>query len=135
MISADRLLDYIGYRCPATEWLTVTERQVAEFAESLELPLQQVSTAYLALSLIPRFSLSFSIQVEPLRFGMNYGLDEVAFGRPLKAGDRVRACAEIADIQQTQPDHFLLRYRVHIEADGEPQALVMADWLALIVVG
>ena len=102
----DRLKDWVGKEAAATEWMTVTQEHIDEFADATgddqwihvdreraarESPYGvTVAHGFLTLSLLPHF-FKEAVEIEGARMGINYGLNRVRFTGPVPAGSRVRA--------------------------------------------
>lgn len=149
VIAKDQIPDYIGYVCEPTHWHTVTQQQVNAFADTTldhqfihvdeERAAQTpfggtIAHGFLTLSMIPHFAETFSVVVEGLTMGVNYGFDSIRFLAPVRVGKAIRAQARIVDITEKRPGQYLLHYHVDIEIRGEDKPALSAQWFAMIFV-
>jgi acyl dehydratase len=98
---------HLGY----SEWRTITQEQVNQFAEATgdhqwihvdperaakESPFGgPVAHGYLTISLLPSL-IPEIVEISGFRMGVNYGTDKVRFPSPVPVGSRVRAGATMA---------------------------------------
>jgi acyl dehydratase len=112
-----------------TQWVTLDPEAVAGFAAATW---ARTASPYLALSLTNRF-LPELLQVPAASSGINYGADQVRFGAPIAAGDRVRAGARLVEVTDV-PGGLQTRVQVRVEVDGadEPSCVVesLSRWQA-----
>jgi acyl dehydratase len=67
--------------------------------------------------------------------GVNYGFDKVRFLAPVRAGKRVRAHVEIADVQQKDDNRFLIKQNISVEIEGEETPALACEWLSMVFTG
>ena len=67
--------------------------------------------------------------------GLHYGFDQVRLLAPVRAGKRVRANAEIADITEKDGNRFLIKQAISVEIEGEDTPALIAEWLTMVVAG
>src|SRR5215469_12891474 len=112
-----------------TDWVTVDPVEVQAFVAATW---TQASTPFLALSLTNRF-LPDLLQVPAASSGINYGADQVRFGAPVTAGDRVRCRAYLLEVTEVAGG-LQTRVEVSVEVDGadEPTCVVesLSRWQA-----
>jgi acyl dehydratase len=75
--------------------------------------------------------------IEPTGFvlGVNYGWNKVRFPAPVPAGSRVRATAEIVDIDEVDGGWFQVVTRFTVEVEGNEKPACVADSVARALVG
>src|SRR4051812_18559013 len=104
--SIRELQGLVGTELAVTDWLTLTQERILEFAEATgdrqwihvdearaarESPFgRTVAHGFLTLSLLSDL-LQQALDVQGVRMGINYGLNRVRFTGPVPAGSRVRA--------------------------------------------
>ena len=139
----DRLKDWVGKEVAVTEWLTVSQQHIDEFADATgddqwihvdreraarESPYRRtVAHGFLTLSLLPHF-FKEAVEIQGARMGINYGLNRVRFTGPVPAGSRVRArfgLAAVEDIAQG----VQTTWNVTVEREGGDKPAVVADWI------
>jgi acyl dehydratase len=136
--------EYIGYQSEPTEWFTVTQDQIDEFAEcthdqqfihvdpekAKDTPFgSTIAHGFLTLSMLSHFAASFSVIIEGLFMGVNYGFDNVRFLAPVKVNSRIRAVPRIMDVVEKKPGQYLIKTEVVIEIEGEDKPALIAEWL------
>ena len=101
----------VGQHMGYSEWVTITQEQVNQFAEATgdhqwihvdperakaESPFGgPIAHGYLTLSLVPGL-LPEIVDMQGFRMGVNYGTEKVRFPSPVPVGARVRAGATLA---------------------------------------
>ena len=133
----------VGQAIGTSEWITVTQERIQQFAEAtddhqwIHLDVERaksgpfgttIAHGFLTLSLLPEMSAS-AFEVLGTRMGVNYGLNKVRFPAPVPSGSRLRG-------------HFkLLRYdpleggaqmtvEVTMEREGSDKPVCVAESLA-----
>ncbi len=134
--------EHLGY----SDWLTVTQERVDQFADATgdhqwihvdpdrakQGPFGgTIAHGYLTLSLIPLLSKEI-YRVDGLRMGINYGTDKVRFPAPLPVGSSVRAGAELVSVRQTAQG-FQAVVKTTIEAQGMEKPVCVAETVVLLV--
>jgi acyl dehydratase len=87
-----------------------------------------IAHGFLTLSMIPTF-LPEIFDLSGYSMAINYGLDRVRFISPVPVGSRLRATAEIADVQELA-DAFQLKFLVAIEAENAEKPNCVATFIA-----
>ena len=134
--------EHLGY----SDWHTVTQEQVNLFADATgdhqwihvdqERAAQgpfggTIAHGYLTLSLIPVL-VSGIYRVDNLTMGINYGSNKVRFPATVRVGSRIRAGAELVDVQEAKlGKQFVVRTTVEIEGNGKPACV--AETVVLLV--
>jgi len=133
------LLGAVGTDLGRTDWITITQEQVNQFAEAtLDNQWIHVDTerakagpfggpiahGYLTMSLSAYF-LSQLVQVADVSMGINYGADKVRFPAPVRVGSKIRGHGELVDVKEI-PGGVQSTCRITIEIDGseKPAAIV-----------
>jgi len=95
----------VGQHVATTEWITVTQEQVNQFAHAthdlqwIHVDVERarqgpfgapIAHGFLTLSLLPKF-MGDAVHVQQARMGVNYGLNKVRFPAPVPVGSRLRA--------------------------------------------
>ena len=99
------VLASVGQEGVVSDWLTVTQDQINQFAQATgdhqwihidperakEGPFgTPIAHGFLTLSLLPRF-FATAFKIDNVRMGVNYGLNKVRFTSPVPVGSRLRA--------------------------------------------
>ena len=146
LLGYDELPESVGRLLGPTSWTAVTQAQVGGFADLThdhqwihvdEERAKQgpfgttIAHGYLTLSLVPYF-LAQQLEVTGISMAVNYGLEKVRFPAPVPVGSRVRAAAEIVDVQP-RAGTTQLTVRVSVECDAADKPVCVADVVILFV--
>jgi acyl dehydratase len=139
----DRLKEWVGKEVAVTDWLTVTQERIDEFAAATgddqwihvdreraaqESPYRTtVAHGFLTLSLLPHF-LKRAVEIQGARMGINYGLNRVRFTGPVPAGSRVRARFVLAAAEKIEGGVQTV-WSVTVEREGETKPVLVAEWV------
>ena len=146
LVPAAELKDYVGKELGCSEWLTVEQDRIDQFAECTgdhqfihvdpeKAKLTPFGTTiahgYLSLSLLPVLMEEIMIAPEGLKMGVNYGLDSLRFIQPVAVGSRVRVSASVVEVTEKKPGQWLLKTRVVMEIEGQEKPASIAEPLAM----
>nr|WP_285763664.1 MaoC family dehydratase [Microbulbifer sp. NKW57] len=149
IVPVDRIGDFVGFVSEPTDWLCIDQDRIDAFADatldhqfihvdeeaSRHGPFgSTIAHGFLSLSLISHFASQFSISIEGVTLGINYGLDKVRFLNPVRVGSNIRAIAKILEIRERQKGRYLMKFEVTIEIEGQEQPALVADWLVMQIV-
>jgi acyl dehydratase len=139
----EALGEHLGY----SEWLEIDQERVNLFADATgdhqwihvdperatrESPFGgPVAHGYLTLSLVS-FLMPQIIRVEGISLGINYGLNKVRFPAPVPVGSRIRAGAELANVEDI-PGGVQITAKVTIEREGGEKPVCVAEVLSRFV--
>ena len=139
----DRLKDWVGKEVAVTEWMTLTQEHIDEFADATgddqwihvdreraarESPYgTTVAHGFLTLSLLPHFFMH-AIEIQGARMGINYGLNRVRFTGPVPAGSRVRARFRLASAEDIDQGVQMV-WNVTVELGGADKPVLVAEWI------
>ncbi len=134
---------YEGKEVVVSEWLTVTQKMIDDFADATldhqwihvdpqrcarESPFKAtVAHGFLTLSLLSRF-LNQSIDLGASRMGVNYGLNRVRFTAPVRVDSRLRA-RFVLDALQRLDGGVQMVWNVTVECEGSDKPVLVAEWL------
>ena len=149
IISKDDLAQYQNYVSEATEWYTVTQEQIDQFADCT-LDDQFIHTdpeeasktsfgctiahGFLTLSMLSHFAKQFALSIDGAYMSVNYGFDSVRFISPVKVGRRIRGHAKTLEIKEKKPGQFISRLEVSIEIENEDKLALKAIWIGMQMV-
>lgn len=135
--------EHLGY----SDWLTVTQERIDQFAEAtgddqwIHVDQERAASGpfgttiahgYLSLSLLPLLaSQVYTLQRQP-SMGINYGLNKVRFLQPVLCGASVRDGVELTGAEETSQGQ-LLTMKHHLEISGEERPALVAESLSLVV--
>ncbi len=143
------LQSYIGKELGHSEWLTIDQNRINQFAEctgdhqfihvdpekAAKTPFgSTIAHGFLSLSLIPVLMEKIALAPEGLKMAVNYGLDSVRFIQPVKVNSRVRVSASVIDVTEKNPGQWLLKAKVTLEIEGQAKPAYIAESLSLYFV-
>jgi acyl dehydratase len=130
---------HLGY----SDWLDVDQKKIDLFADATgdhqwihvdperaaQGPFKgTVAHGFLTLSLVPVL-VAGVYRVHGVRMAVNYGLNKVRFPAPVRAGSRVRAGVELAEVTPVQGGVQIVA-RVTIEVEGGSKPCCVAETVA-----
>lgn len=134
----------VGQEVAVSDWITLTQQQVNQFADAtgdhqwIHVDVDRatagpfgapIAHGFLTLSLLPRFFES-SIKLVPARMGVNYGLNKVRFTAPVPVGSRVRARIKLLQVKPIDSQGWQTTWAVQIEREGADKPACVAESLA-----
>lgn len=142
--SLQGLHDLVGRELPPTEWFTMTQERIAQFAEATEdrqwihLDVERarkeslygttIAHGFLTLSLLSFFMKQVILMKAGVRLSVNYGLNRVRFPAPVKLNARIRARATLLTLKDL-PDGVEAVFAVTIESEGGDKPCCIAEWV------
>lgn len=124
------------------EWREVTQEDIDTFAElsgddqwihvdveraNKESPFgTTIAHGNLTLSMIDGMRLDL-ISSTGFKLGVNYGWNKVRFPAPVPAGSRLRATAEVVEIEEVKGGWFQITTRFTVEVEGSDKPCCVAD--------
>jgi len=142
--SLEGLHDLVGRELPPTEWLTMTQKRIQQFAEATEdrqwihLDAERarkespygttIAHGFLTLSLVSFFMKQVIVIKAGVRLSVNYGLNRVRFPAPVKSNARIRARAVLLTLKEL-PDAVEAVFAVTIESEGGEKPCCIAEWV------
>ena len=141
--SVQALKNFVGREIAVTDWLTVTQERINQFAEATEdrqwihldreraekeSPFKTtIAHGFLTLSLVSHF-MQQAIKVQGgLRLAVNYGLNRVRFTSPVRRGARIRARIVVLSFKEIAGDAAEAIYAVTIEGEGSEKPCCLAE--------
>ncbi|WP_372749183.1 MaoC family dehydratase [Litorivivens sp.] len=149
VVKKEDLQGWIGKELSPSDWLEVTQDRVNQFADctldhqfihvdpekAAQTPFGgPIAHGFLSLSLLSHFSEQYSLVIDGMQMGINYGFDKVRFLAPVRVGKRIRANARVVAIDETKPGQFRMKSEVTVEIEGEDKPALIAEWLTVQVV-
>ncbi len=149
LVPVAELKNYVGKELGHSDWLTVEQDRIDQFAEctgdhqfihvdpekAKATPFgTTIAHGFLSLSLLPVLMEKLMIAPEGLKMGVNYGLDSLRFIQPVKVGSRVRVSATVLEVTEKNPGQWLFKTRVVMEIEGQAKPAYIAESLALCFV-
>ncbi|MBI5278510.1 MAG: MaoC family dehydratase [Burkholderiales bacterium] len=131
----------VGQEVAVTDWVTITQQQVNQFAEAtgdhqwIHVDVERakagpfgapIAHGFLTLSLIPRFFES-AFNVSNSRMGVNYGLNQVRFTAPVPVGSRLRARLTLLACEPIEGNGLQMTWKVVMEREGSDRPVCVAE--------
>lgn len=134
----------VGQEVAVSDWLTITQEQVNQFAQAtgdhqwIHVDVERakagpfggpIAHGFLTLSLIPRFFES-TIEVVESRMGVNYGLNRVRFMAPVPVDSRLRARLKLLACEPIDHQGMQMTWEVTVEREGAAKPVCVAESIA-----
>lgn len=142
--SLDQLKDHVGQEIGVTDWFTMTQERINEFAEVTgdpqwihvdversrrESPFKTtIAHGFLTLSLLPQFMPQVLKFNGSLRMGINYGLNRLRFVSPVRSGSRIRARYVLQSVKDFGGGLEIV-YLVTVEGENSTKPCLVAEWV------
>lgn len=135
------LASCVGQEVAQSDWITITQEQVNQFAEAtgdrqwIHIDVERatagpfgapVAHGFLTLSLLPVFFAS-ALAVRETRMGVNYGLNRVRFPAPVPVGSRLRARMTLAACEEVDRGGYQFTWDVSIEREGSDKPVCVTQ--------
>ena len=133
----------VGQEIGVSVWIRVEQERINEFAAATadqqwihvdveraarESPYHgTIAHGYLTLSLLPQLFRS-ALRIDGTRMSVNYGLNQVRFPAPVRAGSSIRAHFKLAQISPIEGG-VQLEWQVDIECEGSAKPVCVASTL------
>jgi acyl dehydratase len=138
--STGELLGAVGSELGTTDWVTLTQARIDQFAEAtgdhqwIHVDVERaqagpfggtIAHGYLTLALCAPF-LGELAQVGGISMGINYGIDKARFIAPVPAGSRVRGHGTVVAVTEV-PGGVQAVVRITIELEGADKPAAVVD--------
>ncbi|MGH9539837.1 MAG: MaoC family dehydratase [Terriglobales bacterium] len=140
----DALKDLVGREIATTDWLTVTQERIRQFAEATEdrqwIHLDQdraqrespfkrtIAHGFLTLSLLSHLAQQ-AFQIKGgVGMAVNYGLNRVRFPSPVSAGSKIRGRFTLLSLAEVSNAREAV-FSVVVEGEGERKPRCVAEWV------
>lgn len=140
----------IGDELGVSDWVTLDQDRIDGFADVTEdhqfIHVDQeraaktpfggtIAHGFLTLSMLAKFAEQSGLALEGGKIGVNYGFDKVRFLAPVPSGSKIRGRFRLKAAEEKKPGQFLITYGVSIEIEGSENPALVADWLAMQIIG
>ncbi len=134
----------VGQEVAVSDWITITQEQVNQFAEAtgdrqwIHIDVEKaksgpfgapIAHGFLTLSLIPRFFES-TFEIAESKMGVNYGLNKVRFTAPVPVGSRLRARMKLLSADPIDNNGLQMAWEVIVEREGADRPVCVAESLS-----
>jgi acyl dehydratase len=135
------LATFTGQEVAVSDWLTITQEQVNQFAQAtgdhqwIHVDVERakagpfggpIAHGFLTLALLPKFFES-SLRIEASRMAVNYGLNRVRFMAPVPVGSRLRARMTLLTSEPVDNGGMQFTWKVTIERAGSAKPVCVAE--------
>ena len=141
--TAGALKAYVGKEIGVSDWLTVTQERIQQFAEATE-DRQWIHTdparaarespygatiahGFLTLSLVSAIARQV-LEIGGMRLAVNYGLNRVRFPSAVRAGSRIRGRVQLMGVKDVEGGGEATFVCV-VEAEGGEKPCCIAEWI------
>jgi acyl dehydratase len=145
LASPSALKELIGQEIAVTDWFTITQERIQQFADAtldhqwihvdverarLESPFRApIAHGFLTLSLLSHFMHEAFGFEQGLRLAVNYGLNRVRFVSPVKAGSNIRARVTLQLLKDVPPKGMEAVFNATMEVEGAEKPCCVAEWV------
>ena len=134
------LAAHVGQEVAVSDWVTVTQEQVNQFAQAtgdhqwIHVDVARatagpfgapIAHGYLTLSMLPRL-FAQALEIEQVGMGVNYGLNKVRFMAPVPVGSRLRGQIRLKSFDALDGG-AQLAMEVTIEREGSDKPACVAE--------
>ena len=150
-ITVATISDYIGRELGVSDWLTVDQAAINQFAECsgdrqwIHVDVERakrespyggpIAHGYLSLSFVAPLSMQVGAIPKDAAAAFNYGLDKVRFLAPVRAGARVRLRVMVSGVERKPDGQLIIKTSNTLEIEGSDRPALIADSIALVVPG
>lgn len=136
----------IGKELPASDWITVTQEMINDFANATldkqwvhvdveraqkESPFKStIAHGFMSLALLSKM-LEDLIQIDSLKMGLNYGLNYVRFPHPVPVNSRLQIQASVKDVED-QKQGVKVTFSCTVIIDGYDKPACVAEFLGMM---
>ncbi|MEQ8719136.1 MAG: MaoC family dehydratase [Acidimicrobiales bacterium] len=141
----------IGLEPLAGDWFEITQDRIDAFADATldhqfihvdparaaaEAPFGgTIAHGFLTLSLLVHLSASISTEMprlDGMAMGINYGMNRVRFINPVPVGSRIRAVAQVSNVE-LKGSVVDLTQTMTVEIEGQEKPALVAEWIGRMV--
>jgi acyl dehydratase len=131
----------VGQEIGISDWITVTQQQVNQFAEAtgdhqwIHVDVERakagpfgapIAHGFLTLSLLPKL-MANTFEVKQKGMGVNYGLNKVRFTSPAPVGCRLRARLTLLKAEKIDNNGLQMTWNVTVEREGSDKPVCVAE--------
>jgi acyl dehydratase len=141
--SVEELKKLVGREIGVSDWLTVTQERIQQFADATEdrqwihvdreraqheSPYRTtIAHGFLTLSLLSHF-MKDVLDVRGIRMGVNYGLNRIRFPAPVRSGSRIRARVTLLSLKDLSSGSEAV-FSFTVECEGSDKPCCVAEWV------
>jgi acyl dehydratase len=132
---------HVGQEVAVSDWITVTQDQVNQFAQAtgdhqwIHVDVARaaagpfgapIAHGFLTLSMVPRF-FDAALAIEQVGMGINYGLNKVRFMAPVPVGSRLRGRLTLVSSDPIDNNGMQMVWDVVVEKEGSVKPVCVAQ--------
>lgn len=137
---------FIGQPLPVSEWFTVTQEMINDFAKAthdyqwVHVDIEKakhlmpdgktIAHGYLTMSLAAKFFFEL-LSIEGANSSINYGLNKARFPAPVKSGSRIRMTGKILNVED-MPQGLKLYLECRIDVEGEEKPAYIGELITAL---
>ncbi len=141
----DGIKELIGQQVGPSDWREVTQEDINAFADLsgdhqwIHVDVERaknespfggpIAHGNLTLSMIDGFRLEL-IEASGFQLGVNYGWNKIRFPAPVPAGAKIRASAEVVELDEVKGGWWQMVTRFTVEVEGSEKPCCVADSVA-----
>ena len=148
IVTLDELHSRIGTQVGVSEWITIDQKRIVEFADVTEdrqfihvdpnaaketMFGGTVAHGFLSLSLLSRMAFDVMLVPDNLKMAVNYGFDSIRFLAPVPVGARIRGIFTLTNVEEKSLGQLLVHHNVMVDIDLTEKPALTADWLSLLI--
>lgn len=131
----------VGNEVAHSDWMTITQERVNQFAEATDDPQwihldverakrespfgTTIAHGFLTLSLIPKLFES-AVTLPKGKMSINYGLNKVRFPSPMRVGGRLRGRFKLLEVEQLEGCMQSI-WQMTLECEGQDKPVCVAE--------
>ena len=143
----EELTKKLGQETHLSDWLTVDQRMISEFADvtndhqwihvDVERARREmpggvtIAHGYLSLSLLPRL-IRQTYRITNLGRSLNYGANRIRFTNPVRSGARLRLRLTFKAVEPVDDDGARITAHCIVEIEGEERPALIAEIISQI---
>lgn len=140
----------IGTETGVSSWIEIDQARIDAFADvtndhqfihvNPELAKQTpfgttIAHGFLTLSLASGMSYEALPALEGVVMGVNYGFDKLRFLAPVPVNSKVRGRFKLLSVEDKGNGRWLVKHELTVEIEGGEKPALIAEWLAMHMVG
>ena len=142
--SIDELIALKGQPIGKSDWVTITQETVNQFADAtgdhqwIHVDPERaaagpfgttIAHGYLTLALLPRLTQQI-YRVEGVKMVINYGLNKVRFPAPVPVGSKIQAESSVVDVQDLGDGAYQVTLSTTVGVEGSAKPACVAESVA-----
>lgn len=148
VLGEQELLACIGTELAPSNWLTISQERVNQFADAtsdhqfIHTDAEKaaatpfggtIAHGFLTLSLIIHLVNDITVKPAGTAVTINYGSDKIRYLTPVRVGKRIRALQRVLDVNQKRPGQWLVKLEITIEIEDSESPALVAEVLLMHV--